>query len=132
MTGERLTDELMTLVATYKVLMQNMLDRKLAISNLKMIYPLEKIQKMVYKMDSDLSFEEQDLFGGEYKEVKISPLLVMSRLQQGMIPMSVEDLHKRIDEIHDELKREMRSQRKSTNDDEQYERIIDFLLKRAQ
>lgn len=131
MNDARLTDELMTLVATYKVLMHNLHDRTLAISNLKMIYPLEKIQKMVYKMDSALSFEQPDLFSGMQGEVNVSPLLVMSRLQQGMIPMTVEALHQRIDDIHDELKREMRSQVQTTNDDEQYDRIIDFLLKRS-
>lgn len=127
----RLTDELQTLVTTYKVLMHNLHDRTAAVSNLKMIYPLEKVLKMVYQMDPAISFEQPDLFDGQYKEQNISPILVMSRIQQGMIPMTIEALHRRIDEIHDDLRREMRSQYKTVDEDEQYDRILDFLLKRS-
>lgn len=127
----KLTDELQTLVTTYKVLMHNLHDRASAVSNLKMIYLLEKVLKMVYQMDPAISFEQLDLFDNQYKEHNISPILIMSRIQQGMIPMTIEALHRRIDEIHDDLRREMRSQYKTIDEDKQYDRILDFLLKRS-
>lgn len=45
--------------------------------------------------------------------------------------MTIKALHRRIDEIHDDLRREMRSQYKTVDEDEQYDRILDFLLKRS-
>lgn len=131
MNGGKLTEELQILVTTYKVLIHNLHDRGMAVSNLKMIYPLKKVMEMVYRMDPAISFEQPDLFDEQYKEQSISPLLIMSRIQQGMVPMNVEALHQRIDEIHEDLRREMRSQYKTIDEDEQYDRVLDFLLKRS-